>query len=52
MDINRGDQLILYLGPVKRCGQVQYTLNHWSKGTVSKLVKFEEGLKRCTLQII
>jgi len=52
VDIDGGDQLILYLGPVKRGGQVPYTLNHWSKGTVSKLVKFEEGLKGCTLQII
>jgi DNA-binding Lrp family transcriptional regulator len=52
VDIDGGDQLILYLGPVKRGGQVPYTLNHWSKGTVSKLVKFEDGLKGCTLQII
>jgi hypothetical protein len=52
VDIDGGDQLILYLGPVRRGGNVPYTLNHWSKGTVSKLVKFEEGLLGCTLQII
>ena len=52
VDIDGGDQLILYLGPVKRGGHVPYTLNHWSKGTVSKLVKFEDGLDGCTLQLI
>jgi hypothetical protein len=52
VDIDGGDQQILCLGPVKRGGQVPYTLNHWSKDTVSKIVKFEDGLKGCTLQII
>jgi hypothetical protein len=45
VDINGGDQLILYLGAVKRGGHVAYTLNHWPKGTVTKIVKFNIWLQ-------
>jgi hypothetical protein len=52
VNIDGGDQLILYLGAVKRGRHVQYALNHWGKGTVTKIMKFPEELKNCTLQLV
>jgi len=52
VNIEGGDQLILFLGPVKRNHSLPYTLNHWAKGTVTKIMKFESQLKNWTFQLI
>ena len=52
VDIDGGDQLIIHLAPTQRSNTVQYVLNHWPKGTVTKLMKFDPRLCGCALQLV
>lgn len=51
VNVDGGDQLVVHLTPVKRSGNVPYTLNHWPKGTVTKIMKYHEQLHAVMLQL-